>query len=209
VLVRDMVSAQRAADELPGVRTSFCHDMALGWDAPQQSSSRVRPPRVLVIARQDRESSSGLASLEIDSVPGAVLDITDWGDLGAHRPAWERARRDARLQYRLARAARRLAPFQSPRFQPWIQGTFAKINTLNVTAGVALYDSASGAIVDRLHAHIIAALCGVPHVLLDNNYGKVKAVYDASTHGFSTAHYVTTLDAASEVATELVMPATT
>ena len=32
---------------------------------------------------------------------------------------------------------------------------------------------------DRLHGHIIADLLGIPHVVLDNEYGKIAAYLDA------------------------------
>ena len=31
---------------------------------------------------------------------------------------------------------------------------------------------------DRLHAHIIASLLGIPNVVLDNNYGKIHGYMD-------------------------------
>jgi exopolysaccharide biosynthesis predicted pyruvyltransferase EpsI len=200
LLARDAPSVSRAASDLPDVRVSFCHDMALGWDAPAWDPPETSSPRILVIARDDRESSSGLASLTPDWLPNAVVDVTDWGDLGGEREKWQRARQRASIQHHHSRLARHVAPLRWPGFQPGIQRSLAQINRSNITAGVALYDTASGAVVDRLHAHIIAALRGVPHILLDNSYGKLKAVYEDYTHGFSTAHYVTTLSDAREAA---------
>jgi pyruvyl transferase EpsO len=34
----------------------------------------------------------------------------------------------------------------------------------------------------RLHGHLLALLLGIPHVLLDNSYGKVRGAYDTWTH---------------------------
>jgi pyruvyl transferase EpsO len=34
---------------------------------------------------------------------------------------------------------------------------------------------------DRLHAHILCLLMGIPHVLVDNSYGKVKSFFAAWT----------------------------
>ena len=36
-------------------------------------------------------------------------------------------------------------------------------------------------ITDRLHAHVLCLLLGIPHVLLDNNYGKVRRVHETWT----------------------------
>ena len=34
---------------------------------------------------------------------------------------------------------------------------------------------------DRLHAHILCLLMGIPHVLLDNTYGKVRSFHETWT----------------------------
>jgi len=38
-------------------------------------------------------------------------------------------------------------------------------------------------ITDRLHGHILCLLLGIPHVLLDNSYGKVRQFHDTWTAG--------------------------
>lgn len=42
-------------------------------------------------------------------------------------------------------------------------------------------------ITDRLHGHILCLLLGLPHVLLDNTYGKLKDFYDTWTKGCALA----------------------
>lgn len=199
LLARDRASLARAATDLPDVVASFCHDMAFGWDAPAWTAPTAGEPRILVIARADRESASGLNTLPPDWLPGARLQITDWGELGLADGAGRRARRVADAQHRIARLARRVPPLRWPGLQAPVRRSLAHINADNIAAGVGLYDTAAAAMTDRLHAHVIAALRGVPHVLLDNSYGKLTAVYDASSHGFSTAHRATTLDEAREL----------
>jgi exopolysaccharide biosynthesis predicted pyruvyltransferase EpsI len=34
-------------------------------------------------------------------------------------------------------------------------------------------------VTDRLHGHILSDLLGIPHVVLDNEYGKIAAYLDA------------------------------
>ena len=36
-------------------------------------------------------------------------------------------------------------------------------------------------ITDRLHAHILSVLLGIPNIVLDNNYGKVHGYMEAWT----------------------------
>jgi pyruvyl transferase EpsO len=38
-------------------------------------------------------------------------------------------------------------------------------------------------VTDRLHAHILCLMMGIPHVLVDNNYGKVRSFVDTWTRG--------------------------
>jgi pyruvyl transferase EpsO len=49
---------------------------------------------------------------------------------------------------------------------------------LRVRFGCQLLGSARVVITDRLHAHILSLLLGIPHVILDNNYGKLRHFCD-------------------------------
>ena len=49
----------------------------------------------------------------------------------------------------------------------------------------------------------MATLLGIEHILLDNSYGKLRAIYDDYTGKFSTAHQVSGLDEARELAVRL------
>jgi len=44
-------------------------------------------------------------------------------------------------------------------------------------------------ITDRLHGHILSLLMGIPHVLLDNSYGKVRRFYEAWTKEFESVRW--------------------
>jgi exopolysaccharide biosynthesis predicted pyruvyltransferase EpsI len=43
---------------------------------------------------------------------------------------------------------------------------------------------------DRLHAHIISLLLGIPHALIDNSYGKVRGYYEAWTSDCDLVRWV-------------------
>src|SRR5207249_3440314 len=47
--------------------------------------------------------------------------------------------------------------------------------------GCCLLSKGCVVITDRLHGHILCLLLGIPHVLLDNNYGKVRWFYETWT----------------------------
>ena len=50
-----------------------------------------------------------------------------------------------------------------------------------VARGLRMLSCGERIVTDRLHGHILALLLGIPHVVLDNSYGKVGAYIDAWT----------------------------
>jgi pyruvyl transferase EpsO len=60
---------------------------------------------------------------------------------------------------------------------------------MNLKAGTSAFKDRSLIITDRLHAHVLAALMGIPHVVLDNSYGKVGSIFGDYTGKFKTAHF--------------------
>jgi exopolysaccharide biosynthesis predicted pyruvyltransferase EpsI len=199
LLLRDQPSAERSSADLPHVESVFCPDLALGWDPPMAATGSSSD-RVLVIAREDKESSSGLLDVGREWIAGASADVTDWHHTGWDAQRWQLARWASKLHHHGARVRRRVAVPRLPGADARVQRTLVRINDLNVVGGIRLFSPAKGAVVDRLHAHILATLLGIEHVLLDNSYGKLRAIYDGYTGRFSTAHYATSLDEARELA---------
>ncbi|GAA3655895.1 polysaccharide pyruvyl transferase family protein [Microbacterium marinilacus] len=196
LLLRDGLSMERAATMLPDVRRAYCPDMALGYDAAFPAGGRTDADKVLVIARADRESASGLRGIPQDWLAPHRLHVTDWGQHRSDPLGWRLARTVLKLQRRLVAARRRL-PVKPPTLpQALVQRAVRLINESNVDSAVSLYSSARAVAVDRLHAHVLAMLLGLGHVMLDNNYRKLGAVFDDYTGVFSTANYATDLDEA-------------
>jgi len=201
-LIRDQISLQRAAEYLPDVEVTFCPDMALGWDAPELV--RAEQERVLVIARADMEASSNLASVGSDWLPGAHTEVTDWWPRGRHSLPW-RVARTASLIYRFYIKVRKRWRWLPVGLPDKLGGAaISAINRINISGAVALYSPARVIVVDRLHAHILAALLGVPHVVMDNNYRKISAIFEEYSGQFSTAHYASDLAAARREAENLL-----
>ncbi|WP_454860204.1 polysaccharide pyruvyl transferase family protein [Promicromonospora soli] len=194
LLVRDQGSWARAERHLPNVATRYCWDMALGWQPPQRRPARTTR-RPLVLARTDKEAASGLASVDLGAQLGAQADRADWKNLGSDAVAWQ-------LLRVLPRLAHRVPALRKPAFQPLMRTCISAINAINVRGGVRLLRDRPVAVVDRLHAHILAGLLEVPHVALDNSYGKIRAVYAEYTHVLRTARFASDLDdALSQVQT--------
>ena len=52
---------------------------------------------------------------------------------------------------------------------------------IRVERGLRLLARGETVVTDRLHGHILALLLGIPHVVMDNDYGKVGAYIAAWT----------------------------
>lgn len=200
VLIRDTLSMGRASEQLPDLDVVFCPDMAFGYEPVGKGNTGTDGRTVLVIARADKESASGLRDIPAEWIRGAHLRVTDWGLHAKDSARWKFARKVAWLQHKLSGARRKL-PVPVPTLpQRVVQAAIKEINRSNVASAVTLYGAADVIVVDRLHAHVLAVLLGIPHVLLDNNYRKLGGVYDDYSGAFGTADYCTDLlDAQSRV----------
>jgi exopolysaccharide biosynthesis predicted pyruvyltransferase EpsI len=63
---------------------------------------------------------------------------------------------------------------------------YDRLADARVRRGLDLLSSGRYVIADRLHAHILALLLGIPHHALDNSYGKLAAFIDAWTSEITT-----------------------
>jgi pyruvyl transferase EpsO len=64
--------------------------------------------------------------------------------------------------------------------------------------------SADVVVTDRLHAHIFAIMLGLPHVVLDNSYGKTRSTFETWTHASGLGHWADTTDEALSLAAYLI-----
>lgn len=189
VLIRDTLSIERAKASLPDIDIVFCPDMALGYE-PSFDQKRVEVDRhVVVIARADKEAASGLRGIPENWSAPATMNVTDWGHHAREKVTWRVSRRIAWVQHMLASVRRKFRIPLPSLPQKLVQLAIAEINKCNVESAVKLYSSADVIVVDRLHAHVLALLIGIDHVMLDNNYRKLRGVYDDYTSVFSTARY--------------------
>lgn len=182
LLVRDTPSLNRAVELLPSVPIAYVPDMALGW-TPEQVDSGASPERkTLVLARTDREAASGLENA-ISNLPVERNQVVDWTMTSRERWSYRAARGPSKLSNGVGERFRRRA-LNDP-----IRRSYDVINRVNLQCGVRMFLGAQSVVTDRLHAHVLATLLGIPNVALNNDYGKVKAVWDDYTGRFSTSHF--------------------
>lgn len=128
----------------------------------------VRPVRpsadLFCLMRMDRERTEASAAA-VDFPKGAVI-----GD-------WTRLRRHARTLNKVSSMP--LNPFLSPMERKY--QFYTALANRQLRRGTQLLSSGRVVLTDRLHAHIIALLLQIPHVVLDNSYGKVSGFVEQWT----------------------------
>ena len=178
LLVRDAASLAAAREHFPTVTTQLCPDAALALDLPRLASPDVP---VVALWRQDAESLGPLPSLPAEWI------VRDWTVPGGVLPAAEAAE--------LSTAARRFKewvgappPWPPPadepcplrrriawRHLPWLWDQLAEDRTLR---GARILSRGRVVITNRLHAHLICLLAGIPHVVCDTANGKIFSFRD-------------------------------
>lgn len=195
LLWRDGRSLAFAEDNLPG-RHAACPDTALALE-PQE---RVGPHRVDVLWLRRTDKERRYAS--VPALGGGIsVEVTDWvdPDHGASPRASERLA--LLVQDRLGQ---RLHHRQHDLLARFYRATFEPVASYHLHRGLAILSRGRIVVTDRLHAHILCVLAGIPHIVLDNSYGKVRAVYDSWTSEASTATFVDGLDQVPQVVRRLL-----
>lgn len=181
VLLRDRASMETMADIMPGVARIFCPDLALRAPIPPTGPDGSGP--VAVVARHDDEAR------ETDTGAG----WPDWTYGRADSLRWAGAIAEGRLLTRLPAPLRGLAKGE-------MQRANGRLLRANLAAAALQYRGARAVATNRLHAHVLACLAGVPNVVADNTYGKISHIFGDYTGGFSTARLAGSLEEAVRMA---------
>lgn len=116
---------------------------------------------VVVQGRTDREAQE------------ASTDLTTFDWLEPPRASPSRA---AFRAARLANRAQRRVPQQI--VGPVTVATTRLLAQVNLRRGTALLGRGRYVVTDRLHGHVLAYLIGRPHVVVDDRYGKIRALHE-------------------------------
>lgn len=178
VLLREQRSLRWFEENAQGVRSAFCYDTALG--------ARMRPANagagtdVVVIGRSDAEQTAA------DVAAASGLKFPDWHFTMGNDAQWGIARLMGRVAKRLPN------PLVGIR-AGLLRGALSLALDSNRKAGGDQLTVARALATNRLRAHILACMLGVPHFVSDNSYGKTSAVFDGYTGAFSTARWAESL----------------
>jgi len=183
LLVRDRQSLRVAqgAFEAPSL---LCPDMAFALGG----LSSTGPPRadVLWLCRSDQES----AGAEWDRVV-APDERQDWSEQAA---GFEVHLRAALRRWHRHRIVRKGAWIYTPHL-------YDVLARQRLAYGCRLLRRGKVVITDRLHGHILSILLGIPHILIDDRYSKVKRFYDTWTAPCTLTSWSESPRAALEMAT--------
>jgi exopolysaccharide biosynthesis predicted pyruvyltransferase EpsI len=173
LLARDKRSLEVAGNEFRA-RSKLCPDMAfalgkLSRPAPADSD-------VVWLGRTDDESSDA-------SLTSTAHDVirTDWVRVP---PGSSQQRLRTRGMFRANSFLTGLVSGH-PGTARWLSGplsaTFEPLAQQRLERGCRLLSRGRVIITDRLHAHILGLLLGIPQVLVGDRYGKVKSFYETWT----------------------------
>lgn len=81
---------------------------------------------------------------------------------------------------------------------------FQSLANARIERGVQLLSQGRIVVTDRLHAHIISLVLGIPHVVVDNSYGKLSRFISCWTGSSKLVTVVDSLDDAAIAARRLL-----
>jgi pyruvyl transferase EpsO len=171
IFVRDNVSMDMLSMQFTA-KAMLCPDMAfcLGPLAPIGTASRD----VVVIARTDDEAMAPDAGASPAFGPDVL--VCDWPPIGS-AIQW---RTGGSLVRRMA-ARPGVTRMMGQSAVGIHRVVYAAMARERLISGCELLSKGRSIVADRLHAHILAMLLGIPHVLLDNSYGKIRRFYETWT----------------------------
>ncbi len=196
LMVRDEMSRALAADT-DAVDVRLVPDLAFACPLDLPVSAPVA--EVVMIAREDRESR-GLCRAP---VPADVWRV-DWNLRDDERRPLDGelplAARVVTLLERNRSLTKKVAAGGDWRELAAIRTELARAR---LDRGCRILQRGHAIITDSLHAHILGLMLGLPTVVTDNSYGKLRATYDSFTHAAPHAAWADTPAQALALAREI------
>ena len=180
--------------------------------APTSRSSwdrwRDREPAatdILWLARTDKESRFGAEH------PGESRGPSWW--TGSSRSRTSRGGRRRRRRPALENVHEITARFEEggsagPGADAALLSAYDTLAAQRVERGCRILARGRVVVADRLHGHILSLLMGLPNVVLDNSYGKTRAVYETWTARCELATWADSPDEALAAARRICLPST-
>lgn len=178
LMVRDAHSQAIAVEQL-GIEPMLTPDSAFALGPLHTRGAADRD--VMALLRTDSEGVERSVDA-LESLPHVL--IADWLAEGrSSKASFRRSQIQSALRLRFSGQERRLDYYN--RLVDW-----------RVERGLHLLSRGRLVITDRLHAHILSSLMGIPHVALDNSYGKISSYINAWTHDYAGLEVSSSMDGA-------------
>jgi exopolysaccharide biosynthesis predicted pyruvyltransferase EpsI len=182
MMVRERTS-ERIARERLGVEPVLSPDHAFGM-GPRARTQPVTTP-ILWLARMPGDPEY----VAYDEPTGDDVRRVEWlHGIAEDQAAWDL----------VGRAALRVNTAVRARWSPGTRGTslqhalvartYVPLAWRWVRRGMDMVSGAQVVVTDKLHGHVFCLLLGIPHVVLDNSYGKVSGTLDAWTGDLPGVH---------------------
>ncbi|WP_240007221.1 polysaccharide pyruvyl transferase family protein [Pseudaquidulcibacter saccharophilus] len=189
LLVRDNESFEFANKHFE-CQTILCPDSAFAI-GPLNRTVPIKYD-VLLLLRTDKETKFGNSKV---SVPNN-WHICDWldDDPNMFKTALWKVRIDAIKSFNISEFSKARREFNY----------YNTLANMRVKRGLDLLSRGKIIITDRLHVHILSTLLGIPHIVLDNNYQKIKRFSNAFNTSWDGVHWASTIEEAIELAKTIV-----
>lgn len=181
LLVRDAESADFAQRHF-SCDVRLCPDSAIYLGVQPRSRGKSA---LLALMRTDHERV-----VPPDSMPAEVV-CCDWLDESQAVRRWLRVRARADRFRAAGRVAAQMLDHR--RLAAW-----------RLERGLAMLSQARAVITDRLHAHILCLLLDIPHVALDNHYGKLARFAGQWSGSYRGFHQATSIADAVAIARRIL-----
>lgn len=170
LMVRDRPSQRFAAEHL-GCNAELLPDMAFGMGPLRRPHGESTA--VFMLLREDAEKAA-YDRTPLLRRPDAVS--ADWIWEPASFPVLARWRTHFSL---LPRRRLKSGQAASQWTALWRAEHYRQLAAGRVRRGLRLLSSGHYVVTDRLHAHILSTMMNIPHVVLDNSYGKIGGYMDS------------------------------
>lgn len=185
VLTRDAQSQQVITGQM-GLRGMLCPDSAFFLQLERTQKPSVD---VLCLKRTDHETAGEELSSAAENVP-----CVDW----LEDIAWPGLKVLSVMETWHTHFPNKLNCLEG-----LMQTQYDTLAWRRIQKGLAMLSRAKVIVTDRLHAHILCLLCGIPHVLIDNNYGKLRSYYEAWTGTSAITYWAKTFEEGIRAAEKL------
>lgn len=188
LVVRDQPSYDFAIAQFE-CKVFLCPDMAF-FIGPIAASQHADYDR-FILSRTDHEKSSNWIDVLTSLNLHVSIDVNDWLEQDIFEKILNRIQRHT-VGIRTV-----MDPSNKVLLKLWC--ILAKCR---LARGRALLERGRVVISDRLHVHILSILLNKPHVLIDNNYGKLGSLHQAWTMPYEGVKFVDSLEDALTTANQ-------